>query len=712
MLLLIPCLLQGVMLQGAFGQTREIDSLRTLLQTSLHDTVRIKTLIQLSRRLYFINPSEMEQRAKEAMQLAERNGSERGIAEGLFYIAGSMQVRSRYTEAFDYLTKARGVYEIVQDTVGLGKVMNMLGNIYVDQGKYDEALKHYLQALSLRRNVHDEVGVASTLNNIGVLYKQQDKFSQALDYYKRSLEIQERLQNARGIAGTLNNIGLVYQLQGDYIQAMRYLKQSLVLDKQLGQKNGIAASLNNIGVVYNLLGKRDSAMMFLQQALAIKQTLDDKISMAETLNAMSLVQYSEGQFRKAANYALEALSFARPIQANAVIKMSAERAANAFKALNDFKQALVYQELTTQYRDSLFTQEKEKQIATLEATYQLSQKQVENDALRRDNDGQRRFVGIAALAAILGAVFVLYLLYTNRQKQTVNAELERQQRLLEDQAAEIEMTNSALQEAHERSERLLLNTLPAHIAERLKAGETKIAERFENVSVLFADLAGFTPLAQKVEPAQLVDLLDEIFSAFDAIAERFALEKIKTIGDSYMLVAGVPEARRDHAEAIAMAALAMQNNIAFTTDVIHQMNAKLRLRIGIHTGTVVAGVIGTKKFSYDLWGDTVNIAHRMESHGVAGSIHVSEEFVQRFDVSLHDYNKHNVKRLIAYPQTLRTAPQLLAATATETTSELQATVFPLLFEERGTIEIKGRGAMKTYFLLQQPVVEPPAALSS
>jgi adenylate cyclase len=172
------------------------------------------------------------------------------------------------------------------------------------------------------------------------------------------------------------------------------------------------------------------------------------------------------------------------------------------------------------------------------------------------------------------------------------------------------------------AERLLLNVLPQKIAERLKRGQKSIADSFTNVSVLFADLVDFTQLASQMPPQELVSLLNQVFSQFDQLIERYKIEKVKTIGDAYMAVSGMPSPNPLHAEAIANLALDMQT-------VIQQYQSPLgdpfQLRIGIHTGSVIAGVIGTKKFSYDLWGDTVNVASRMESQGEAGRIQVTEE---------------------------------------------------------------------------------------
>jgi class 3 adenylate cyclase len=205
----------------------------------------------------------------------------------------------------------------------------------------------------------------------------------------------------------------------------------------------------------------------------------------------------------------------------------------------------------------------------------------------------------------------------------------------------------------ERSERLLLNVLPAPIAARLKQTEGVIADAFAEVTVLFADIVDFTRRSQLIPPEQLVQVLDDLFSVFDQLAQQRGLEKIKTIGDAYMVAGGLPEPRPDHAEAVAEMALAMREAVAGRTDPSGQ---PLTVRIGIDTGPAVAGVIGRNRFSYDLWGDTVNMASRMESHGLPGCIQV----------------------------TARTYERLSGA---------------YRFERRGPVAIKGKGSIVTYFLV-------------
>ena len=210
---------------------------------------------------------------------------------------------------------------------------------------------------------------------------------------------------------------------------------------------------------------------------------------------------------------------------------------------------------------------------------------------------------------------------------------------------------AALAVERERSERLLLNVLPEPIADRLKSGESPIADAAPEAGVLFADIVEFTPLTETMDPDDVVRMLDRIFTVFDALTVRYGLEKIKTVGDAYMVASGLLDPDPNHAENIANMALAMQQETSELSD-----GSPLLLRIGIDIGPVVAGVIGESRFIFDLWGDTVNTASRMESHGVPGCIQVTER---------------------AYLRLKRT----------------------FRLEPRGEIDVKGKGAMRTYFLL-------------
>lgn len=246
-----------------------------------------------------------------------------------------------------------------------------------------------------------------------------------------------------------------------------------------------------------------------------------------------------------------------------------------------------------------------------------------------------------------------------RQNRTLQKKLARVERqletlgILQQQNANLMRSLMAeLDEERAESERLLLNILPEAIAQRLKTEPGVIADRFDSVSVLFSDIVGFTPLSETLSATRMVEWLNEVYSVFDTLVQNHDVEKIRTIGDGYMAAAGVPFPRDDHATALTRLALDMKAHFATLPPVSGQ---RVNFRIGISSGPVVGGVIGTHKFQYDIWGDTVNTAARMESHGVPGRIHIS--------------------------------------TATH---ELISQEF--ICELRGEIEVKGKGKMQTWFV--------------
>jgi class 3 adenylate cyclase len=241
--------------------------------------------------------------------------------------------------------------------------------------------------------------------------------------------------------------------------------------------------------------------------------------------------------------------------------------------------------------------------------------------------------------------------------ELTNGELEEKNFRLKTTLAEIGFLNDILDDERRKAQDLLLNILPQPIAFRLQSGEELIADKFDSVTVLFADIVGFTELATRVSATMIVKILNELFSQFDNLLEHHRVEKIKTIGDCYMLASGIPIIQQHHAATCADMALDMQRTLQ---EYVAATGHPISMRIGMHCGPVVAGVIGAKKFIYDLWGDTVNTASRMESHGVPGKIHCTESvFTEIFETHV--------------------------------------------FEPRGTIEVKGKGSMKTYFLLGERV---------
>jgi len=269
-----------------------------------------------------------------------------------------------------------------------------------------------------------------------------------------------------------------------------------------------------------------------------------------------------------------------------------------------------------------------------------------------DTITQKTRGGLKNIFFLLVGLSVLGILGLSLSISRLRQNAKQLEQRVRERTAQLQETNIELVKEQEKSDRLLLNILPESIATKLKDGQNTIADAFAEVTILFADIVGFTVLSSQISPEELLIFLNEIFSAFDSLTEKYGLEKIKTIGDAYMVVGGLPTPSTNHAESIAEMALDMQEELI-------KFNAKhhstINIRIGINTGPAIAGVIGTKKFIYDLWGDAVNTAARMESHGLPGTIQVTKS---TYNILRNKY----------------------------------------LFEDRGIIHVKGKGDMNTYLL--------------
>jgi class 3 adenylate cyclase len=276
-----------------------------------------------------------------------------------------------------------------------------------------------------------------------------------------------------------------------------------------------------------------------------------------------------------------------------------------------------------------------------------------------------KFVGV--FSGVIIVVMVTW--YFVKKSNDAEVKLIESNNLLKDLNDELYSQKGRIEELLNKSDKLLLNVLPAPIAERLKEGETLIADIFAEASIIFIDIADFTKYSLISSPENIVKELNRIFTKIDKISSKYNIEKIKTLGDCYMAASGIPKPRHDHAEMIARMAIEVIDEMK---DFITDNGVSLKFRIGIDCGPVVAGVIGEQKFIYDLWGDPVNTASRMEDYGVIGKIHCTERFKKAIEKS-----KTNVNPLFSMGDN---------------------TIKDIIFEERGDIEIKGKGTMRTYFM--------------
>jgi adenylate cyclase len=460
--------------------------------------------------------------------------------------------------------------------------------------------------------------VARHLGNIGLVHFVLSDNSHALEYYGKALALDEELGNKAGVVRHLGNIGNVHVNLSDYALVLEYYGKALTLAEELGNKEGVASILGNIGSVYASLSDYSLALEYMGRALALDEALGKKAGVARHLGNIGTT-YAKKDFEgydpnKAEEYLLRAIDLSTEIGFKAALIEFHKTLSDLYEHEQRFGDAFTHYKKHIATKDEVNVEEVKKQEAIREQRRQAAEREKE---------------------------------------------------------IEIERTRATAEK------RILNNILPEGITQRLIKGENPIADHYDGVSVLFMDIVEFTTLCTKVSAQQLVHLLNAIFSSADAVMREFGLEKIKTIGDAYMAVAGAPIVQEDHAHRAANAALklldVMKNlEVSFPPEYGDrswiESIPEIEVRIGLHCGPAAAGVVGENKFLYDLWGDAVNTAARMESHGEAGKIHVSEEFVLALSLNRpSDTFSHWEK------EGMRAIP-------------------------RGEMEIKGKGKMRTYFL--------------
>lgn len=626
----------------SYAQNRELaklDLLKEKLKTCLEDTNKVNLLNSISFQYNSINPNEGIRYGEKSLTLAKKLNWVKGEAVAYNTIGGNLYALGDYSEALSYFNKSLELNKKDNNYVQLADNYGNIGNINYNLSNYTLALMYYQKALKIDTKLNDKNGIATNLGSIGNIYNELTNFQSSLKYYKKALKIHQETNNQRGVATILGNIGITEHDMKNYEEALNYFNKALEIWELFGNKFGISTNLGNIANTYYNQSNYVKALDYYNKALKMNEELGEKFGLATIEGNLGILYFKisqdsvikelkeknskinldkESNIEKAINYSEKAIKLALEIGAKDMLIGWYITLDKANSALGNFKKAYEYQEIWTNLRDSVFSVEKTKEIAELEASKQkeINEKELRLKDLqikRKKNEQLLLFIGIG------GFIIALIIILLQRRK----------------------------------SERLLLNVLPAKIARRLKNNEKSIADRFENAVIIFIDIVGFTKYSKDTNPVKVVSSLNDIFTKFDALAKEYGLEKIKTIGDCYMAAAGLPE---PHSTPIISTALFAIKAKKLMQNYITEDGYNLKFRIGIDTGPVVAGVIGERKFSYDLWGDAVNTASRMESTGLPNEIQVTEVFAKQL------VNKN------------------------------------LICEERGEIDIKGKGRVKTYLL--------------
>ena len=447
----------------------------------------------------------------------------------------------------------------------------------------------------------------SGLNTVSNAYLSKDDYEAALNYLLRALPLCEETGNKEALGTISENIGDIYFYKGDDAKALSYYNKSI---HELGNTANSPFAYNGIGKVYLRQGNTEEALKYHNIAFGIAEKLGGKLHMARSLQGIANVYFSKKDYKSALNYYNKAEIIVEELKSTPNLKDIYQQTALAYEKAGDYKNAFKYQIRLNNIKDTIYKEITEKKLGALQFDFDLQKKQGEINLLTKDKDLQTEEIKrqkFAKKALIVGLTLVLMIALLIFRNYRIKVK-----------------THKILDRQKDQIEHLLLNILPSEVAKELQVKGHATPKYYESVSVMFTDFKGFTVIADTMAPDELVKELDTCFMAFDGIIEKYNLEKIKTIGDAYMCAGGIPTPDNEHALKIVKAGLEIQEFVfKYNEDRLANGLSPWDARIGIHVGPVVAGVVGLKKYAYDIWGSTVNIASRMESNGEPGRVNIS-----------------------------------------------------------------------------------------
>jgi adenylate cyclase len=607
--LLVTSLLIAIFIQN-FAQNRQSDSILSVLKSMPEDTSKVNTLIALSGSLLKSEKDLALTYANEAKTLAEQLDFKRGQAYALKSIGMSYYFQGDYIETLLYWQQALVIFQELNDKLGIANMLNNLGAVNFNEGDDSKAIDYYLGSLKVSEEIGDKLRVVTALVNIGAVYfNKVATYDRALEYYLKALPLSEEIGDQDAIGTSAVNTGEIYLAKGDDQSALIYFEKALAAYKK-SENGNVPFALNNIGKVYTHRKEYTRGIGYQQEAFNLAKKLNAKLEMSQALLGMADTYRQMGDNNSAISSYQNAKEIAKEIGANYELKNAYEGLAEVYDNVAEYENAYKNQVLFTAIKDTLYNAEMDKRIQAVTLSFDLKKKQGEVDLLTKDKALQELEIKRQKIIrnAIGVTVILLLLLATGLYRNYMY----------------VRKTKKIIENEKERSDKLLLNILPFETAEELKEKGSATPKQYDMVTVLFTDFKGFTTIAEKLTPEKLVEELNQCFLEFDMIIDKHNLEKIKTIGDSYMCAGGIPVVNLTNPVDAVRAGLAIQ---AYMDRLKAERLAKglecWELRIGIHTGKIIAGVVGKNKFAYDIWGDAVNTASRMESSGTPGKVNIS-----------------------------------------------------------------------------------------
>ncbi|NER10158.1 Adenylate cyclase, class 3 [Muriicola jejuensis] len=544
-------------------------------------------------------------------------------------VTGDAKLQLLSDLAFNEINNFELVVEYAEELIALARINNnsdylsqgyfQKGNAHIQMGELEKALEAYIKCAEISKREGLGSLEGSAYGAIADIYTISDNHENAMLYYHKAVTALRKYTDRVALAATLSNAGDALLGQKVYDSALVYFKEAEQLFELENYDIGKAYTLGNMGMVYANLGQNDLGEKNINEAVRILEAYKDYYPISVYLLSIAEIELEKGDSEAAIKYAQRSLNLARQYGLKDQISDANLKLSELYETVGNTSASLKHYKDHVAYRDSVNNIKAVQSMADLRTDFEVSQKQVEVDLLNQQKRNQRIILGFTLVGLI-----TLFWYYRSISKEK------------------------------KKSEKLLLNILPSEIAKELKSNGRVEAVKCEAVTVLFTDFVEFSKIAEHTEPVRLVESIDSYFKKFDEISSAYGLEKIKTVGDSYMCASGLPTPNSSHALNAIKAAKEMTAFVAKTRGAKDGLN-HFEIRVGLHSGPVVAGIVGIKKWQYDIWGDTVNIASRMEANSQPGRINISE------------------------------------TTYMEIKQEYEC-------EYRGEIEVKNRGALKMYFL--------------
>jgi adenylate cyclase len=589
-----------------YAQDKLLDSLIEVQKKMPNDTNRANVLLSILKRGKEGNEAIIKPFALEAIALTQQLGWKKGQSRAFFRYGNLLYVNFKLTAALDNYKKAETLVAELNDISYLSDCYYNISNTYIKLGQNSAALDYLFKTLKIAEAQKDVFSQIENINKIAYTYYESGEFSKTISEAEKALALNKEVKNALFDINSLTHIGNAYLALKQFDEAIICYKKADEIIKINNLTDDVlqASTFLNIGVTYERKKDYQKSLEYAQKALkyALLSGNQDFISNAYLNVGSSYFFQKKYQLSIAPNQ--KSYAIAKKINNVFLQRESLRGLSDAYENLGEKAKAFDYLKQYEDIRDTLVNENQKKEITQKIVAFELEKQKMTDSLVQADNQKIQTLKLSRQQSYTIGCLIAFFLATLFGGSVWLGLRQTRKERA--------------------KSEALLLNILPEAVAEELKqTGKTK-AKLFENVTVLMTDFVSFTQTSEELNAEELVLEIHTCFKAFDAITSKYGIEKIKTVGDAYVAVSGIPQANAYHVHQAVKAALEMRD---FMIDYAEKNKNRISLkevRIGLNTGSVVAGVVGSKKFAYDIWGDAVNVAARMEQNGLPQKVNVSE----------------------------------------------------------------------------------------